>query len=159
MPEPRRYVRLGADDVVIAAYLRHDRNARAVAREFGCSISAVTTRLEAIALRTGVDHRRDVAGERLRARAEREAAKEAARAARQARLAALRAIRADPAVVLDRLTELEATVEELVGRVASLEARPMSTRIVEFKPNHRRKADGGLNVNEQKRQLRREIGA
>lgn len=133
-PSKRPYRRLPSDDEVVAALLAHNYVAADTARHFGVSATAVTKRLEAIFVRTGVDHRLDGAIAAARRRA------------------LIDALKRNPGGLLERLDALE-------DRVAALEARPLAVRIVEFKPNHRRVKDGGLNVNEQKRQLRRELGA
>ena len=58
-----------------------------------------------------------------------------------------------------RELELVAKVGELEARIEALEARPLAgpTRVVEWRPNHRRRADGGLNTNVQRKAFVRSV--
>lgn len=58
-----------------------------------------------------------------------------------------------------RIFELEQIVAALAARVDELEARPAAgpTRVIEWKPNHRRHSEGGIPVNRQFRAFRRSV--
>lgn len=123
----RGYVRLPPDDELIALLQRHGWVQEDVARDLGCSPSAVGKRVQGIRLRHP-----DLVPARPRPGAPR-----------------------IPQV--SRIAVLENLVAELTARIEALEANPGrgGERIIEWKPNHRRVSDGGLNTNRQFRAFRR----
>ena len=146
----RRWGILPADEVVIEAYLRHGKNRRDTAAELGCSESAIGQRLARIEAATG---------ERIRP-------PRAPHGSVKAAKAAIMAGAAPEPVVLervvrdhrleDRIRVLEGDVATLLRRVDELEQRPGGrVRLVEFRPDHRRIADGGESVRSQRRRAKR----